>query len=66
LLNFLGQFWSIAEQIALLGLLHYYRPLPIVRTGDWPVQDIAVLLGLGAVFWSAGLWRFTRRDIPAV
>lgn len=66
LLNFLGQFWSAFEHISFLGILRYYRPLPVVQTGDWPVRDIAVLLGLGAILWSAGLWRFARRDIPAV
>ncbi len=66
LLNFLAQLWSPAEHVAFLSILHYYKPLPVVRTGDWPLLNITVLLGLGAVFWSVGLWRFTRRDIPAV
>ena len=66
LLNFLGQFWPVAERVSFLGILHYYRPLPVVRTGDWPVHDIAVLIGLAVVFFLAGMWRFSRRDIPAV
>ena len=66
LLNFLAQFWSLADGISALGVLRYYRPLPVVQTGDWPVHHIAVLLGLGAFFWGGGLWRFARRDIPAV
>jgi ABC-2 type transport system permease protein len=66
LLSFLGQFWSVAERVRFLGLLHYYRPLLVVRSGEWPVRDLVVLLGLGLVLWTAGLWRFSRRDIPAV
>jgi ABC-type transport system involved in multi-copper enzyme maturation permease subunit len=66
LLNFLGQFWSAAEKFGFLGVLHYYRPMPVVRTGDWPVRDLAVLIGLALIFAVAGLWRFARRNIPAV
>lgn len=66
LLNFLAQFWKAVEQIGFLGLLHYYRPLATLRDGQWPVQDMAALVGLAVFFWSVGLWRFRRRDIPAV
>lgn len=65
LLNFLAQFWTVAEWMSMVGVLHYYRPLPIVHTGDWPWRDIFILLGTGLAFWSAGLVLFRRRDIPA-
>lgn len=66
LLSFLAQFWSLAERLSFLGMLHYYRPLECVRTGIWPLREIAVL-GTGAVtLWLVGLWQFSRRDIPAV
>ena len=65
LLNFLAQFWSPAERMSFLGLLHYYRPLLCVQTGEWPLGDIAALVGVAACCWLAGLWWFARRDIPA-
>ncbi|MBU0637929.1 MAG: hypothetical protein KKB50_03625 [Planctomycetes bacterium] len=66
LVNFLAQFWSAIEWVSFLGVLNYYRPLPVVRSGEWPVRDLIVLVLVGGAFWSAGLWRFSRRDIPAV
>lgn len=63
--NFVSQFWPLAQRIGFLGFLHYYRPLPIVRTGVLPVEHLAVLLGTGLLAWLVGLWRFSRRDIPA-
>lgn len=64
--NVLAQFWSFAENISFIGLLHYYRPLPIVRTGQWPLAAMFALAVFAAIFWTAGLWHFRRRDIPAV
>lgn len=65
LLSFLAQFWPPARSVSFLGVLDYYKPLPIVRSGDWPAASLAVLAGLSAAFWSAGLIWFHRRDIPA-
>jgi ABC-type transport system involved in multi-copper enzyme maturation permease subunit len=66
LLSFLAQFWSTAKQLSFLGILNYYRPLEYVRTGQWPIGDIAVLCGSALVLWLAGLWWYCRRDVPAV
>lgn len=66
LLNFLAEMWSAAEGLSFLGILHYYRPLPILRSGAWPLRDMGVLATAAAVFWSVGLWRFRQRDVPAV
>jgi hypothetical protein len=66
LLSFLAQFWSVAERLSFLGILHYYRPLECLRTENWPVKEIGVLCGSAGVLWLVGLWRFSRRDIPAV
>lgn len=65
LLNLLAQFWDKAERLSVFGFLHYYRPLPIVRAGEVPWGDVAVLLGVGALAWGLGAWHFSRRDIPA-
>lgn len=67
LLNFLAQIWPAAERagVDMLSLLHYYRPLASVQSGEWPVGDMAVLLGAGALFWVVGLVKWVRRDVPA-
>jgi ABC-2 type transport system permease protein len=65
LLNFLAQYWKEVEVLDVFSILHYYKPLPVVRTGHWPVRDIAILCAIGAVAWMAGLIYFRRRDIPA-
>lgn len=66
LMNFLSQFWAAVRPFAFLGFLHYYKPLPIVRSGAFPARDVAILLAVAVVSWTAGLWHFRRRDIPAV
>lgn len=66
LVNILTQFWAVLRPIKFLGFLHYYRPLPVVRSGELPWANIAILLGVAAIAWLAGLRCFCRRDIPAV
>ena len=66
LFNILTQFWSVLRPIRFLGFLHYYRVLPVVRSGNLPWGDIGILFAVAAVAWLAGLWHFRRRDIPAV
>jgi len=65
-LHVLAQFWPRAESFAWLGLLYYYRPVEIVGTGDWPVRDMAVLLGVALLAWGSGGQVFARRDISAL
>lgn len=64
-INLLAQLWKPVENIAFLGFLHYYRPLPVLLSGQPPADDMAVLLGTAALAWLGGLLIFTRRDIPA-
>jgi ABC-2 type transport system permease protein len=66
LVNLLVQFWDAVRPFAFLGFLHYYRPLPVVRSGALPWSDIGALLGVAVTAWLVGLWYFRRRDIPAV
>ncbi len=65
LLEFLSQISETAERFAFLGMLHYYRPLPTISAGGWPVWDLVVLVGLAVVCWMIGWWYFRRRDVPA-
>jgi len=66
LLNYLAQFWSVADHVSFLSVLHYYRPLAILRDGTWPVRDMIVLLASGAALWTAGGIVFARRDLATV
>jgi ABC-2 type transport system permease protein len=66
LLKTLAQFWDALRPVSVIGLLHYYQPLPIVRSGVVPLGHVGVLLAAGAAAWLVGLWHFSRRDIPAV
>ncbi|MEM7455020.1 MAG: ABC transporter permease subunit [Planctomycetota bacterium] len=63
-LNFLEPFIEFISTIKFLSLLNYFRPTDIVRTGEWPIDSMLVLLGLAAVTWTAGLVAFSRKDIP--
>jgi ABC-2 type transport system permease protein len=65
LMNFLATFWTLPQYLGRLGPMAYYRPLPIIRDGRWPLTDMAVLIGAGVTLWLIGLWHFRRRDIPA-
>ncbi len=65
LINFLAQLWPAAERFGFLGILHYYRPLAAVRDQAWPVRDLIVLGTAAGVTWLVGMWRFSRRDVPA-
>ncbi|MBI4662544.1 MAG: ABC transporter permease subunit [Verrucomicrobia bacterium] len=66
LLNYLANFWRLAEHLSFLGVLHYYRPIPILRDGVWPMRDIAVLLASGTALWGLGGMIFSRRDLRTV
>ncbi len=63
LLNFLAQAWEPARAVSFLGVLEYYRPADVLRTGRAPVGDVVTLLAIGAASWIAGCVVFQRRDI---
>ena len=66
LLNYIAQLWEPARRLEFLSILHYYRPLLIIRDGAWPVRDMLILIGLGLALWiSAGI-TFARRDLSTV
>jgi putative exporter of polyketide antibiotics len=63
-LNFVEPFIEFIKHIRFLGLLNYFRPVDVVRTGQWPISSMLVLVGLAAICWTIGLITFSRRDIP--
>lgn len=63
-LNFVEPFIPVIERIRFLGLLNYFRPVDVVRLGEWPMMEMIVLLLLGVVCWTSGLIVFGRKDIP--
>lgn len=63
-LNFLEPFLEVIKQIRFLSLLSYFRPVDIVRLGEWPYWQMGILLGLGAFCWTIGMIIFSSKDIP--
>ena len=66
LLTYLAQIWSPAERVSFLSVLHYYRPLPVLRDGLWPGRDMLVLGAVSAGLWVAAGVIFNRRDLSTV
>lgn len=66
LLNFLAQFQDWAKSIAWLSVMEYYRPAIIIRSGEFPADDVKMLLLLTGVFWSVSLAVLRRRSICTV
>lgn len=63
LINYLAQFWEPAKQLEWLSILRYYRPLFVMRDGQWPWANLATLAGIAAAFWTAGAVVMSRRDL---
>ncbi len=64
--NYLAPFWSIAERLSFLSLMHYHRPVFVLRDGTIPVGDFAVLIIAAAGLWTLGGIIFARRDLMTV
>lgn len=63
-LKFIEPFIDGIAQIRFLGLLNYFRPVEVVRAGQWPLFEMVVLFLVGFSCWTAGLVAFCRKDIP--
>jgi hypothetical protein len=64
LLNFLAQFVEWAKVISkYLSVMEYYRPAIIIKTGEFPWNNVNVLMMLTAVFWTLAGICFSRRSI---
>lgn len=66
LLNYLAQFWQPLEKIVFLSPLHYHRPVPVLRSGNWPWRDLATLSGFAGISWLAAVIIFSRRNLCTV
>jgi ABC-type transport system involved in multi-copper enzyme maturation permease subunit len=66
LLNFISQFWEPAKAIAFASVMEYYRPAEILRSGVFPLRDLATLLCVGGVSVVAGGEIIARRSISTV
>jgi ABC-type transport system involved in multi-copper enzyme maturation permease subunit len=66
LLNFVAQFWDPAKTVSFLSVMRYYRPAVVIQSGKFPLADVGILLGVAAVFWTAGGVIFRRRSICTV
>ena len=66
LLNFLAQFWDVADRVSFLSVMYYYRPLFILRDGTIPWGDIAVLLSVTVALWIGAGLGFGGRDVCTI
>jgi ABC-2 type transport system permease protein len=63
-LNFIDPFLPMIQRFNFLGLLHYYRPVDIVRESAWPWFNIFALAGFGFLTWLVGMIVYCRKDVP--
>jgi ABC-type transport system involved in multi-copper enzyme maturation permease subunit len=54
---------EFTKNFAFLSLLHYYKPLRVMLTGEWPTRDLLTLAGVSLAMWVAALVVLRRRDI---
>jgi ABC-type transport system involved in multi-copper enzyme maturation permease subunit len=63
-LKFVEPFIESFKLISSIGLMHYFGPVDVVRTGEWPMSDMVILGTAGATCWLISMFIFSRRDIP--
>lgn len=63
LIYWLREMWEPAETFGFLSPLYYYRPAPILRSGEWPWKDMGVLIGACVVLWVAAGMVLNRRAL---
>ncbi len=64
--SFLGQYFEPLDRVSFLNVFSYYKPMPILNDGGFPLRDTLVLLGCALPLWIAGGVIFSRRDICTV
>ncbi|APZ96851.1 ABC transporter permease subunit [Fuerstiella marisgermanici] len=66
LLNFVAQFWEAVKSFSFLSIMEYYRPAQTIQAGEFPWQDVMILLAVAATSWTAGGIILRRRNICTV
>jgi hypothetical protein len=46
-----------------MSILDYYKPLAILRTGEWQWRDMGILGGTALTLWIVTGVIFSRRDV---
>ena len=65
MLSFLLPLWGTGENLAKLTPFGWYRPGPVLQTGEIPWGDVLALVLFAAVPLAVAGWRFARRDLAA-
>ena len=63
-LQFLEPFLEFIKVVRFLGLLSYFQPVDVVRTGTWPLANMGYLCCIALTCWIGGLIVYQRKDIP--
>ena len=63
--DYFAGIWTPLQAIQFLSLFDYYDPTQALVSGRASTTDLATLTIVGAVAAVAGLFIFTRRDLPA-
>lgn len=64
-LNFVEPFLPAISRVNFLGLLHWFRPVDVIRHATWPAGSILILAGFGLCCWLTALVVHSRKDFPA-
>ena len=59
----MSSFNETVKRCSVVSLLTYYRPYFVLQGTREPWGDVAILLGIGTLFWLAGLFVLSRRDL---
>ena len=66
LVNFLATLWEPASRVAFLSFVHYYQPAQVMRNGEAPLEDVAVLVLAGASLLVIGNGIWSRRSVLTI
>jgi len=62
-LSSMSSFNETVKKFSSLSFLNYYRPYQVFQSGHTPWGDVAILLTVAVVTWTAGLLVLQRRDL---
>jgi len=64
--NFLAQFWTPAEPIAILSLMNYYQPAQVLLEQRVPIDHVLALIAIALITWTIGASVTIRRDLAVM